>query len=714
MNDTVPLLFEIGCEEIPARFLAQSQIALGKILQALLEEYRLLPELPEGVQTFSTPRRLVAYAPALLVHQPDKIEQVQGPPVKVAFDAEGKPTRAATSFLEKNSARLQDLTRISTPKGEYLALKRTLKGEPAARLLPELLMKAIASLSFPKSMYWEAKAGPRFVRPIRWILALLGEGENARTVRFEYAGVKSGNFTFGHRLSGFGKIRVTGFHDYKSKLFDARVEIDPGVRRQTILEKSKGILDDSVRLVQDKGLEEWIVNSTEWPSALRGSFDPRFLHLPREILITVMRDHQKYFAVENLQGKLEASFVAVLNVGSDSRGLIRQGHERVLEARFTDAEFFWKSDLREPLAARGEKLERVTYEAELGSYADKVRRMKVLTNEIANQLKLAESERRDALRAVELSKCDLTTQMVQEFPELQGIVGGLYARAQGEPDEVADAVYDHYLPQSMEDRCPRSLVGAVVSLADKIDAVVAGFAIGREPSGSSDPFALRRQGNGVIKVILELLIPVALTPIVDKALELLDASHRRPQLGPEMVAGFFRERMGYYLENIRGLRYDTVRAVLAACYDSPVEALRCAEALESIRGGEDFEALCNSAKRIRNILTKSASPEDRRTGRIDPDLLEPGPERDLFETWRRVSQEAAARRQTRDYVGALRTIAALRPQVDLFFDRVLVMSEDEKQRRNRIQLLVLLDELFSGVADFAEIVPAPAHVDAST
>ena len=464
----------------------------------------------------------MVHVPALAGRQPDKVEEVLGPPVKVAVDAEGKYTRAAESFAQKNSTRLEDLTRTTTPKGEYLALRKITQGRSAQEILPEILPAAILGLSFPKSMYWREKSDPRFVRPIRWLLAVLGEGKQAKTVDFEILGVRSGDFTFGHRVHSEGRMTANGFSDYRTKLQHAYVELDRENRRQTVRKEFNVLLEHFLKLIDDAELEEWIVNSTEWPSAIRGGFDERFLRLPREILIIVMRDHQKYFALENLQGKLEPYFVAILNVDSDERGLIRQGHERVLRARFTDAEFFWDTDQRLKLRDREPILEKVTYQVRLGSYADKVKRMRSIGESVREVL-----ERNDpnfarysvAIQdAISLCKCDLTTQMVQEFPELQGIVGGLYAAAQGEPKEIAEAIYDHYLPHGAEDRCPATPVGAVVSLADKLDSVVGGLAVGLEPTGSSDPFALRRQGNGIIKVILEFKFPISLSLVVDKAL----------------------------------------------------------------------------------------------------------------------------------------------------------------------------------------------------
>ena len=705
------LLVEIGCEEIPARFLGEATREFGARIERALAAAHLLAGEVEGnvaastldVQAHSTPRRLIAYVPALLAVQPDQVEEITGPPVRVAFDAAGKHTRAAESFAEKNRVPLHALIRKTTPKGEYLAVRRTVAGRPALDLLKEILPAATLGLAWPKSMVWVGKQS--FVRPIRWILALLGEGKSARAVPFEIAGVRAGNQTFGHRSYTSRPIPVAGFKDYLKKLAKARVEIHPEARRDRIKSQVKVLLENlKLTPVEDRELEDWTVNSTEWPHPILGGFDPRFLALPREILVAVMRGHQKYFAVEDREGKLQPRFIAVVNLDSDSSGFIRSGHERVLLARFRDAEFFWQADQRRPLGDRTEALKNVTYQAELGTYAEKVERMVCLTHAIV-ELARAAGLTVDAdavVRAAKLSKCDLTTQMVREFPELQGVVGGIYARAQGEGEEVAQAIYDHYRPMGLEDRVPRTLAGAVVSLADKVDSVAAGFAIGQEPSGSSDPFALRRQANGAIKVLLELSIPIPLRPVVERALAQLDVKWQAPR---EEVFGrvmeFFAERLAFYLETAKGLGFDTVRAVLAAGWEVPCDALRRAEALEAIRGSEDFKALSAAAKRIKNILSKSAEEADWTPGEVSLELLRDEPERRLFEEFSAARAETKSFAEAGDYMAALGRIARLRPAVDLFFDKVLVMAEDRAVRANRLRLLGGLDRLCSSIADFA-------------
>ena len=718
---TLPLLLEVGCEEIPARFLSDAQKELGERVRAALSEARLLVPVEDNndlsakarqewqLQTYSTPRRLVVYAPEIRVKQPEKVEDVLGPPVKVAVDAEGGYTRAAESFVEKNHASLKDLIRTTTPKGEYLALRKATPGRAARELLPNLLSGAVLGLSFPKSMYWVAKSGPRFVRPIRWVLAVLGEGNQAKVIPLEVIGVKAGRATHGHRAAGKKAQRVLDFKDYIKKLSQSLVELAPAQRRERVVRESKVLLQErSLNVVRDDWLVDWVVNSTEWPRPLLGSFDERFLHLPREVLVTVMRDHQKYFAVEDPFGKLQPHFIAVLNMDSDPLGLIRQGHERVLTARFRDAEFFWNADQRVPLRDRLSLLEKVTYQADLGSYADKIRRTRAIADQLCRELEaqgmLNTEQSGHALRAVDLCKCDLTTQMVQEFTELQGVVGGLYAAVQGEPQEVADAIYDHYWPSGAEDRLPRTLVGALVSLADKLDSVVSGFAVGQEPTGSSDPFALRRAANGTIKVLLELRLPIDLRHATEVALLSLRNQGAAPREGVrEQILDFFAERLRYYLESVRALRYDTVRAVLAARSDVPLDALARAEALEAIRGSENFEPLAIAAKRIRNILAKSATADDWQPGEVDEALLREEEERALWTAYRKVAFGVGELRTSAAYRPALEQISTLRPTVDQFFDKVLVMAEDRAIRQNRLRLLQKLHELFTGLAHFAEI-----------
>ncbi len=734
---TLPLLLEVGCEEIPARFLADAQTQLGEKIRADLLANRLLAT-PDGrpiyakdeapispVHTYSTPRRLVAFLPAVLRCQPDVVQTIEGPPVKVAVDAEGGYTRAAEGFAARNAANLSDLKRVTTARGEYLVLQKSEPGRPAVDVLgdratggfitPGLLTMLLWNwdLSAVKSMYWEkARAGAdfRFIRPIRWLLALLGEGQRAQIIKFWVPGAASGNLTYGHRLYAHRPIRVTGFSDYQKKMRAARVEIDPARRRETVQRELKASLEGlKLRPVADPWLEDWVVNSTEWPRAIAGEFESKFLDLPREILITVMRDHQKYFAVEDSSSQLQPRFVTFLNREDDPQGMIRAGHERVLRARFTDAQFFWDTDQKIPLRDRMPMLEKVTYHEKLGSYANKVQRMEAIAGEICHVLrdqgKMTLVDETSAKRAVQLCKCDLTTQMVQEFPELQGIVGGLYAKAQGEPKEVADAIRDHYLPASVEDGCPRSVIGSVVSLADKLDAVVEGFRAGLNPTGSSDPFALRRAGNGIITIAVEGLPWIDILGLLRQ--HIAGMQYASAENLEVKVATFLSERTEQYLESRRGLRYDTVRAVVH-CFESwspPYKAFERAKQLEPFVQTEDFQSLAAAAKRTRNILKKSAALGDFGTQTsIIESLLSPGPEQDLFRAYRDAKQTIERMGNEERYEEAFRALARMRPYVDRFFDKVLVMDNDATLRANRLRLLSELNALvFFRFADLSQI-----------
>jgi glycyl-tRNA synthetase beta chain len=506
-------------------------------------------------------------------------------------------------------------------------------------------------------MYWTGKTGPRFIRPIRWIVALLGE----ETVPFEIAGVRAGNFTSGHRRLGAREIAVTAA-DYAQRLRESYVILSAEERRNKISSALAGI-----RVKPDPALLETLVYLTEYPTPVTGSFDPRFLELPEEVLITVMRHHQKYFSVEDAQGKLAPQFVAVMNIDADAEGIVRRGNERVLRARFNDARFFWETDQKKKLAERLPDLAHVTFQAKLGSYLQKTERMVELVKQLGGDA--------HARRAAELLKCDLTTELVKEFTELQGVVGGLYARAQGEPEPVWQAIYDHYKPESMEDAIPRGRTGQIVALADKLDTLRGCFGVGLIPTGSRDPFALRRAAQGVVKIVVEGRMEIDLLPY----------------LGEKALGDFLQDRTRYYFKDIRGFKYDEVNAAMAAGWSRLLDLEGRLERIQNLRASADFEPLAASFKRIKNILGQAGFVGGEQA--IDESLLEPGPEKDLFEECRRIAGQPIEN-----------AIARLRPKVDLFFDKVLVNAPDARVRQNRLTLLHTLLAEFSSIADFSEIV----------
>jgi glycyl-tRNA synthetase beta chain len=521
---------------------------------------------------------------------------------------------------------------------------------------------AILAIQWPKTMYWTAKNGPRFIRPIRWIVALLDD----QVIPFEIAGVKTGNVTRGHRQLGSSSIPVT-IENYESELRRNFVILSSHERRHKI-EKEAAALDAKI----DADLLETLTFITEYPTAICGEFDSKFLELPAEVLTTVMRHHQKYFSVESAPNLLAPNFVAVMNTAGDPDGLVKHGNERVLRARFNDARFFWDVDQAKKLADRVEDLKKVTFHVKLGSYFEKTQRVVALVKELGGN--------EHAQRAALLCKADLTTEMVKEFTELQGVVGGLYARAQGEPESVARAIYEHYQPASMEDSIPETLEGQIVSLADKLDTLRECFRIGMVPTGSKDPFALRRAAQGVVKIIAEA-----------------DLRYPMLHLADGELYAFFKDRLEFYFRE-RGAKYDEVRAVLSAGFGSIWDVKQRLDAVAQVRPTEHFEPLAAGFKRIRNILKQA---DFQPTGRLDPGLLEPGAE-EILHAESRATQAGLSS----DYKTALEQIASLRPAIDRFFDKVLVNAPDPKVRVNRLELLSEILLSFSTIADFSEIVTA--------
>jgi glycyl-tRNA synthetase beta chain len=707
------LLVEIGCEEIPAGMIALATAEFKALLEKYLPAHRLIdPVVDESrIETFAAPRRIAAACSSVLLRQPDEEREIIGPPKSVAYDNVGAPTRAATSFAEKNGVTLNKIFLVSTPRGECLAVKKITYGRAANEILAEVLPQAIAQIPWPRTMYWTGISGLHFIRPVRWIVALL----DGKAVRFKLAGIEAGKTTSGHRFRGKSKIAVRGAKDYVARLRANFVLVQPDDRRSKIeSELDRHAKRESAKLHHDAALLDAVVYLNEYPTVISGKFDPSFLDLPREILTTVMRDHQKYFALDRRDGSLAPGFLAVINLDRDRAGLIRAGHERVLRARFSDARFFWEADQKCRLADNLPKLAQVTFQEKLGSYAQKVERVRALARWIADQWfaqGIHEASVAGVDRAAELAKCDLVTQMVGEFPELQGVVGGLYAKAQGEPQEISDAVREHYRPVGLDDDIPRNLTGCTVSLADKLDTLVGCFAVGLAPTGSSDPFALRRAATGVVKIVVERKLPFSLSGAVAQAARILSSSAPKINATPEVersVLDFLLDRARYAFEERWGGAYDEIKAALAAGADDLVDAQRRMEAVQSIRDTKNFEPLAVSFKRIRKILEKAGPASAWRLPSVSEQLFVEPAERELFAAAARVAQDAEKEKRARRYREALERIATLRPAVDRFFDGVMVMADDAEIRKNRLTLLAELLEQFSTIADFSEIVPKQA------
>ncbi|MGH9582097.1 MAG: glycine--tRNA ligase subunit beta [Bryobacteraceae bacterium] len=657
-------LLEIGTEEIPDWMIEPALEDLRSKYQSAFAAFG-----GSALVVDATPRRLVLLAKEILEQAPDVQAVVPGPYVSAG-------EKAAEGFARKQGTTVDRLGKMSDAKGERFVFHHLVKGQSAAGALSEKLPELIAGIHFPKTMYWTGKEGVRFIRPIRWIVARLDE----QTVTFEVAGVKSGNLTRGHRILGSKDPIPVTVATYIDRLRENFVVVRAEERKQRI----ETALGPDVQ--RDDELLKTLVYLTEFPTPIRGGFDASYLELPKEILSTVMRHHQRYFSIANSDGALAPEFVAVTNTDGDPDGLIRQGNERVLRARFNDARFFWQVDQQRTLAERVPDLAKVTFHAKLGSYAAKNNRVWMLAEALAE---VAGADVPSVRRAAGLCKADLTTDMVKEFTDLQGVVGGLYAQAQGEPEAVAAAIYDHYKPVSMEDSIPRTPEGQILSIADKLDTLRECFQIGLVPTGSKDPFALRRAAQGVVKILFEARLPVELSKYVQEYAGL---------------AEFMKERAQFYLRDVLGYAYDEVNAVLAAPLGTLADLADRAEAIHYIRPTEDFEPLAASFKRIKNILRQA---QVERARLPDANLLAPGPEQELHEEFMRVR---AAAGQASSYREKLALIASLRPKVDLFFDKILVNDPNPAIRQNRLALLYSLLAEFSNVADFSEIVTSQERI----
>jgi glycyl-tRNA synthetase beta chain len=705
-------LLEIGCEEIPARMIDAASKELRERVHALLNRERLTAVEITG---FDTPRRLAVMASGIPSGQPDVTEQVIGPSVSAGYKG-GVPTPAAHGFAKKAGVDVSRLEKVTTPKGECLAAQVTNKGRSAAEILAEDLPRELSSIYWPKNMYWR-KTNERFVRPVRWVVAML-DGE---TIPLAFDGILAGKISRGHRMLWQGDVTIPRAGSaYVDALRAAKV-----LGREEREQQIRKALDAATRTIpgarwrEDQSLLDTVVNLTEFPSAILGGFDPQFLALPEEVLVTVMRDHQKYFAVEDAGHKLLPHFLAVLNTDGDRDGLIRHGNERVLRARFSDARFFWQTDQKQSLLERLELLRHVTFQKDLGTYYEKTRRVQRLCSWLSEIIKQSGMAIRPGVvhKAACLAKADLTTELVKEFTELQGIVGGLYARVQElDPSlpeatrlAIADAIYDQYRPESTEDEVPRSMEGAVLSVGDKADTIAGMFSLGLVPSGSKDPFALRRQANAIVKVIAEKKLPLPLSDLMRDARAGYQGSEAEKKFVDdakfsESVKTFFRERLEFFLKDVRGYGYDVVKAVLAADAEDVVDALARAEAVKKVLHMPEFLAIGAACKRMRNILRQAEEKGITPAAKFEC-LPDSAPEEKNLAAYLALNgPKVEALRHKKEYGDALMLLSTAREHVDAFFDKVMVMVEDKKVRAKRLALLRTLLKEFSTIADFSEIV----------
>ncbi|MFZ5571393.1 MAG: glycine--tRNA ligase subunit beta [Thermodesulfobacteriota bacterium] len=687
------LLLEIGSEEIPAGYIQPALASLADNLVKKLDEARIA----HGTAgTYGTPRRLAVAIRDVAARQTSLTSEMTGPPEKVGFDAEGRPTVAAEKFAEKAGIPVQRITIKETPKGRYLCAVKTEKGQPTPVVLKRILPEVIQSVTFPKRMKWGTLT-VEFARPIQSILSLWGEQVIAVTI----GDIKGNRYTLGHRFHSSGRLKVNAPEEYGAVLEAGRVIPDIRRRRQEVKRLvTEAAVHAGGEVMPDEELIDIVTNLVEYPFPVVGNFDEKFLELPKEVLITAMREHQKYFAVVRRDGGLMPHFIAVNNTEARDMGLVARGHERVLRARLEDARFFYRSDLESKPENLVDRLDGVMFQAKLGSMREKIERVRHLAGFLAGQTGASDQEKALLLRAAWLCKTDLVTQMVIEFPKLQGIMGRIYAAAAGEPGEVATAIEEHYRPTYSGGRLPETATGALLALADKMDSICGCFSVGLSPTGASDPYALRRQGIGIIQILLDRRLLVNLRNLVAESVSLFAGGNAaEPARVIDPVYGFLRDRMSHLLIE-EGYSKDVVAAVTAISVDRVPDVWARARALANLKQAPDFEPLATAFKRVVNIIRKSEGFE---RARINPSLFRHASESALMQAFEDVRKKVDGHLGQGDFDQAMREIASLRPAVDGFFDGVLVMAEEIEIRNNRFALLAAIAALFETIADFSKI-----------
>jgi glycyl-tRNA synthetase beta chain len=689
------LIVELGVEEIPAGYFAPAIAFLKDRLDAELKGQSLTYD---RMAAWGAPRRLALGLWGLPAMQPDLDEEITGPPLSAAFDANGNPTKAAVGFAKAQGVPVGELITQNTAKGPYLAVRRSVKGRAAAEILAETLPRILASLPFPKIMRW-GEGDHQFVRPVHWLLAVL-KGE---ILPICFAGVKAGKVSYGHRFLHPGPVVVTGPDEYAARLAEARVQVDFAARRAMVAKEILRVVEEAnsdLKATVDEDLLEEVSNLLEEPCAVLGHYDSQFLELPLAVASTAMREHQRYFPVTDSLGRQAPYFVAVNNTRARDMSVVRKGHERVLRARLEDARFYWLSDRRVRLADRGEALKGVVFHHLLGTSWEKVQRFKALAMELSAACCPELSP--VVARAADLCKNDLVTGVVGEFPSLQGVMGREYALADGEPPEVAEAIGEHYQPTRSGGELPRSMAGAVLSVADKLDSIAGYFSVGLTPTGTADPFALRRQALGVVQIMIDREWDWSLEPLVDKAIANLGPVATRPAKEARAeILEFLKTRLKSHIL-AQGVSADGAEAVLALYGANPLASVGRALALESLKKRDGFRDLAQTFKRVVNIIKKFGPKENLVKG----ELLAHEAERGLLAAVEALEAESRAFLERGDFSGLLDRVATLRVPVDAFFDQVLVDDPDPALKHARVALLNRTSRLFELVADFSRVSTA--------
>jgi glycyl-tRNA synthetase beta chain len=685
------LLLEIGTEEIPAAFLPDALNALRERTEKELQNQRIAFK---DIKTIGTPRRLALIATGVAAAQEELIVTRMGPAKSIAFDKDGNPTRAAVGFARGQGIDIADIKTVQTEKGEYICVEKKEKSEETMKLLPQILPGIILSLTFRKSMRW-GDLDLRFARPIHWIVALFG----SEIVPFELGNIRSGDVSFGHRFMAPGQLKITGAASYAEQLERAFVFVDPQGRRDTLITEIRRIAA-SVNGVpdEDSALIDEVTNLIEYCAPVLCHFEKEFLNLPREVLVTTMKKHQKYFPILDQKGSPLPCFIAVNNTRAQDPAISARGHERVLRARLSDARFFYTEDQKKSLDSMTQRLRGVVFQAQLGTSFEKVQRFQELAVFITDALSRT-SIRAGVERAAYLCKADLVSEMVGEFPELQGIMGREYARIAGEGAEVAEAIFEHYLPRFAEDTVPSSDIGAIVGMADKLDTIAGCFGVGLIPTGTADPYALRRQCLGIINIIRKRWMDdrLSLSEVIHKSTSMLKNKLTRPADEVESdVLKFFENRFSNLLTS-EGTSFDIVDAVVSRGIDDIVDMCNRIEAIERVKELPDFEPLVTAFKRMTNILAGTAPNS------VNPNLFENQEEKALYNKYLKLRDPVQFFMGRKEYIEALKLIATLRPEVDGFFDNVMVMVEQDALRTNRLALLQEVSSLFINFADFTKL-----------
>lgn len=693
------LLFEIGCEELPATFIEPALASLRQEAEQALAEARL--RVGE-VRVYGSPRRLALLALGLAERQTPRVTEVRGPAASAAFDAEGRPTRAAEGFARSRGVPVESLIRRTTDQGEYVFARVEEAALEATAVLPDLLKGLVERLRFPKSMHWN-ESGLRFARPIRWLVAVL----DGKPLPLEVAGVRAGTTSRGHRLLAPGPVEVDAA-SYLQRLRERKVLADPQERREEVRRQAEAVAAaGGGRLVARPSLLDEVAGLVEWPTALEGRFPEEYLELPDPVLVTPMEAQQRYFPVVGPDGRLQNRFIVISNGDPAAGEVIIRGHERVLRARLADAAFFYREDLKRSLADRVPELAGMSVHEALGSFLDKTRRLERLAAALARDAELSEEEGAWLIRAAHLSKADLVTHMVYEFPELQGVMGREYARIQGEPEPVAVALEEQYRPRGRaDDLLPETRLGALLAVADRMDSLAGAFLAGLTPTGSQDPYGVRRAALGILAILESMGLELELPGLVRQALDGYAVQGRSvDEATASKVLEFLQQRMkGVLLD--RGYRYDLVDAVLAARFERVPEVLARVEAFQRWAGGEDFDAVRTAFGRVANLVAQARSrgKAGASPGPVRSEYLREEAERELAQAFEGTRRAVAPLLAARRYGEALEAMAALRPRIDRFFDEVLVMAPEPELQANRLNLLGQMTAFFGQVCDWRRVV----------